>query len=212
MGDEQPAFRDRFAHFGSALSQRQRDGRPIFGLPNSFTGYRWLSEEGSDGCALAHGRSRPDPSPLITIGVQGGTHAAERGGYVDIYGTLATRLLLAERSQNDPAFQHGTRNQEVIERELASVPGPEVWEPITIELDGAPAEFRRCERSGDWIAFRDLGDGECLWVHIEQPDGVPVSIVTISDVLATGRQHVIPEGALPLVDVDQTGRLRTRRS
>lgn len=182
MGDEQLAFQDRFAHFGSGLIQRHRDGRAIFGLPNSVTGHRWLSEEGTDGFALAHGKSRPDPSPLITIGVQDGTNAAERGGYVDIYGTLATRLLLAERSRNDPAFQHGTRDQEVIERELAFLPGPDAWEPTTIELDEAPAEFLRCERAGDWIAFRDLGDGECLWVHVEQPDGVPVSIVTISDI------------------------------
>ena len=182
MGDEQPAFRDRFAQFGSSLIQRHRDGRQIFGLPNSFAGHRWLSEEGSDGFALAHGRSRPDPSPLITIGVQGGTRADERGSYVDIYDTLATRLLVAERSRNDPAFQHGTRDQETIERELASVPGPDTWKPNPIVVDGMPVEFLRCERAGDWIAFRDLGDGECLWVHVEQPDSAPVSIVTISDI------------------------------
>jgi hypothetical protein len=181
MGVEQPAFRDRFADFGNGLIRRHQDGRPIFGLPDSFIGRRWLSQEGTDGFGLAHGESRPDPGPLTTIGVLGGTEPDERGGYTDVYDTLATSLLLAERARTAAAFQHPTRDQEVIDRELASLPGPEAWEPITLEIDGASAEFLSCGRAGDWIAFRDLG-GECVWVHVEQPDGAPVSIVTISDI------------------------------
>jgi hypothetical protein len=182
MGGEQRAFRDRFANFGNAVAQRHEEGRAIFGLPSSFRGHRWLSREGTDSFALAHGEPRPDPGQLITIGVQGGTNPDERGRYVDIYGTLATQLLLAERSRNDSAFQYETRNQELIDAAFASLPGPEVWEPTTIDLDGGPAEFLRCERGGDWIAFRDIGDGECLWVHVEQPDNSPVSIITIDDI------------------------------
>jgi hypothetical protein len=37
------------------------------------------------------------------------------------------------------------------------------------------------EAGGDWIAFHDLGD-ECLYVHVEQPDGFRVSIVAVTDV------------------------------
>lgn len=39
----------------------------------------------------------------------------------------------------------------------------------TIELGRAPAESLRYERGGDWIAFRDLDDGECLWVMSNNP-------------------------------------------
>lgn len=100
---------------------------------------------------------------------------------VDVHDTLGTFLMLAERSRNDPAFQHATRDQAVIERELAVVPGQEVWRPFEIEVDGVPMPFQRQDRAGDWIAFHDSGD-ECLYVHVEQPDGSPVSIVTVIDV------------------------------
>jgi hypothetical protein len=181
MTDEQSGFHARLGDFGSHVTRRHQDGRPVFGLPGSFTGRRWLSQEGSDDFGLAHGEPRPDQAPLITVGVLGRTDVDENGGRVDVYGTLGTYLLLAERSRNDPAFQYESRDQDAIVRALGSVGGPEEWEPITIELDGAPAEFRRCERCGDWIAFRDLG-GECLWVHVEQPNGEPVSIVTLNDI------------------------------
>ena len=111
----------------------------------------------------------------------GGTEPDERGGYVDVYDTLATLLVLAERSRNDPAFQTATRDQAAIEREMKSLPGPDAWKPTILELNGTPSGFLRCERGGDWIAFRDLG-GECLWVHAEQPDGTPFAIVAISDI------------------------------
>lgn len=181
MTAERSGLHARFGDFGSSVTRRHLDGRPVFGLPDSFTGRRWLSQEGSNRFGLAHGEPRPDPAPLITVGVLGRTDGDENGGRVDVYDTLGTLLLVAERSRNDPAFQYETRDQDAIVRALASVGGPDEWGPITIELDGAPAEFRRCERCGDWIAFRDLG-GECLWVHAEQPDGRPISIVTLSDI------------------------------
>jgi hypothetical protein len=100
---------------------------------------------------------------------------------VDIHDTLGTILMLAERTRNDPEFHHATRDQAAIVRELAAVPGREPWRPFEIEIDGVPKPFQRQDRAGDWIAFHDLGD-ECLYVHVEQPDGAAVSIVTVSDV------------------------------
>jgi hypothetical protein len=188
MADEEPGPSDRFANFGSGLIRRHQEGRPIFGLPVSFTGQRWLSRDGSDDFGLAHGKSRPDPEPLITIGLLGGAKLEDRGGHIDVHDTLGTFLLLAERSRNDPAFQHGTRDQDAIERAMALVPGPEAWQPTLIEVDGVPAEFLRCGRDSDWIAFRDLG-GECLWIHAQQPDGTPISIVTINDITPYLHNH-----------------------
>jgi hypothetical protein len=98
-----------------------------------------------------------------------------------VYSTLGTQLLLSERSRDDPAFQHATRDQNEIKRVLANVPGPDAWTRTLLYVDGSPIEFLRQERDGDWLAFRDLG-GRCLWVHAEQPDGTPISIVTITDI------------------------------
>jgi hypothetical protein len=57
-------------------------------------------------------------------------------------------LILAERSGNDPAFQHETRDQATIDRELAAVPDPEAWNPTTIELDGISRPFHQLDRGG----------------------------------------------------------------
>ncbi len=167
--------------FGEHLTRRHREGRPLFGLPGTFTGRRWLAREGADDLGLAHGDPRPSPSPLITVGVLGGTDLDQRGLGIDVYGTLGNFLLLAERSRNDPSFQHATRDQEAIVTALDSVPGRDAWTPTTIEVDGVPLPFLRCERGGDWIAFHDLA-GECVWVHVEQPNGEAVSLVTLDDV------------------------------
>lgn len=180
MAGERPAFLNS-ARFGDQLMRRQQEGRPIYGLPSSFTGRRWLLREGVEDFGLAHGDPRPSPLPLITVGVLGGTDLDERGWGIDVYGTLGNFLLLAERSRNDPAFQYETRDREAIEKALASVPGPDEWVPTTIALDGAALTFMRCERGGDWIAFRDLG-GECVWVHAEQPDGANISLVSLDEV------------------------------
>jgi hypothetical protein len=90
-------------------------------------------------------------------------------------------LMLAERSRNDPAFQHRTRDPEVIDRELRSIPGPEAWKPTTIELDGRSEEFLRLDRNGDWIAFHDFGN-DCVWIHVQEPDDYPVTIVTLNEI------------------------------
>lgn len=160
------------------LEQRQKKGLPVFGLPNTFVGRRWLSEySGSGDFALAHGEPRPHSSPLITVGIL----TKPSVGAIDVYGTLGTRLVLKERSRNDPAFQFETRDQAVIEHEMRAVPGPDAWTSPVLELDGSAHEFRRAERAEDWIAFTEVGD-EWLWVHAEQPEGGSVSIVTIHDV------------------------------
>lgn len=160
------------------LEKRQKQGRPIFGLPSTFAGRRWLSEYSDSGdVALAHGEPRPHSSPLITIGIVSNPSI----GWIDVYGTLGTRLLLAERARNDPAFQFETRDQAVIEREMRAVPGPDAWTSTALELDGSPHEFQRAERAGDWVAFTEVDD-EWLWVHVEQPDGDPVSVVKIGDI------------------------------
>jgi hypothetical protein len=173
----------------SFIAQRQRDGLPIYGLPVSFTGQRWLSSYGTDSFELSHAESGPDTFPLIKVGLIGTTRVDNYGGYYDMYSTLSSDLLLSERSRNDPAFQYETRDQEVIDRMLSSVPGREVWESTTIEIDGRPEEFLRQDRGSDWIAFRELG-GECVWVHVEESDGTPVSIVTLSDITAYLRATV----------------------
>lgn len=90
-------------------------------------------------------------------------------------------LMIAERSRSDPAFQHQTRDAAVIERETRAVPGAEAWSPCEIEIDGVAKTFQRQDRGGDWIAFHDLGT-ESVYVHVEQPDGYPVAIVTLTDV------------------------------
>jgi hypothetical protein len=100
---------------------------------------------------------------------------------VDVHDTLATILMLAERSRTDPAFQHATRDQAAIEGELSNVPGPDAWRPSEIGVDGAPRPFARLDRGEDWIAFCDLG-GECLYVHAQQPDGSFFSLVTVTDI------------------------------
>jgi hypothetical protein len=172
-----------------ALSRRWRDGRPVYGLSPSFQGRRWVSSDSeADDFALAHGEPRPDPSPLVTVGVMA-TRLREHS-WVDVHNTLGTILMLAERSRNDPAFRPATRDQTAIDRELSAVPGPEGWHPATIELDGVATLFERQDRAGDWIAFREL-ENECLWVHVEQPNGSPVSIVSLADI------SVYLEGPLP---------------
>ena len=121
----------------AGIEARVRDGRPIFGLAPDVPGSRWISASGgADDLTLAHGEPRPDPSQLVRVGVLGhhsdGNPAFER----DVYRTLGQLLMLAERSRNDPAFQHETRDGAVIERETRAVPGPEAWSPCEIEIDG----------------------------------------------------------------------------
>lgn len=165
----------------SALKQRLHDRRPIFGLPAEVSGRRWVARDGGPGdLALAHGEARPHASPLITVGTL--RHRFDRQDVrVDVHDTLGTFLMLAERSRNDPAFQHATRDSAVIERKTEAVQGPDAWRPFEIDLDGVPTPFQRLDRGDDWIAFHDFGD-ECLYVHAEQPDGSPVSIVTLTDI------------------------------
>jgi hypothetical protein len=164
----------------TALEQRFRDRRPIFGLPAEVPGRRWVSRDGGpNDLALSHGEPRPDPSPLVTIGTM--RTRFDDSSWVDVQDTLGTILMLAERSRNDPDFRYATRDQAAIERELAAVRGPEAWRPFEIEIDGVPKTFQRQDRAGDWIAFHDLGD-ECLYVHVEQPDGAAISVVAVTDV------------------------------
>jgi hypothetical protein len=164
----------------NALIQRDRDHRPLFGLPPLFDGPRWVSRDGGpDDLALAHGKPRPDPSPLVRIGTM--PTRFDDSWRVDVHGTLGTILILAARSGESPAFRSATRDQAEIERELATVPGREAWRPFEIDVDGVRTPFQRQDRAGDWIAFHDLRD-ECLYVHVEQADGSPVSIVTITDI------------------------------
>jgi hypothetical protein len=163
------------------FTRRLRDGKPIFGLPPGFTGERWLSSDGSNQFGLSHAHHGPDTFPLIDVGMLDDTavDTSAGPGYVEIYGTLGTMLVLAERSRNDPAFQYATRDQIAIDRELRSVPGPEAWMPTTIELDGSPVQFLRLDRAGDWIAFHDFGN-DCVWIHAQQPEGKPIAIVTLA--------------------------------
>ena len=163
------------------LTQRWSAGRPIFGLPPAFGVRRWVSIDGPDDLALAHGEPRPDSSALITVGVT--RTRQDEHSWIDVHNTLGIHLMLAERSRNDPAFRHETRDQATIDRELAAVPGPAVWSPATIELDGISRPFQQLGRGGDWTAFRDLGN-ECVWVHAEQPDDAPISVVTLADITA----------------------------
>jgi hypothetical protein len=165
------------------FSRRQRDGKPIFGLPSCFTGQRWLSSDGTNQFGLSHAQLGLGTFPLTDVGMLDDT-AVETGvghGYIDVYGTLGTMLILAERSRSDPAFQYETRDQAVIDRELSSVPGPEDWKPTTIELDGRPERFLRLDGDGDWIAFHDFGN-DCVWIHAQQPDGEHVAIAALVDV------------------------------
>jgi hypothetical protein len=163
------------------LIDRQQAGRPMFGLPPSFPGLRWTSRDGgADDLGLAHGWPRPDPSPLIVVGVM----AARFGRLtVDIYDSLGTFLILAERARNDPGFQYETRDHAAIDRALSAIPGREAWHPTRIRLDGVRRSFELLVRNGDWIAVHDLGD-EWLWVHIEQSDSEvnATEIVTITDI------------------------------
>lgn len=64
------------------------------------------------------------------------------------------------------------------------MPSREAWRPFEIEVDGARQPFERLEQGGDWIAVGDLNDTECVYVHVEQPDGSPISIATITDITA----------------------------
>jgi hypothetical protein len=161
------------------LEQRFRDQRPIFGLPQHFPGRRWVSGDGGpDDVALAHGEPRPDSSPLIVVGMM---RTRFENSSVDVHDTLGTTLMLAERSRNDPAFQYATRNQALIEHEIARVPGPEAWQPTEIEVDGVSRPASRLDRGDDWIAFCELED-EIVYLHAQQPDGSPLSVVTITDI------------------------------
>jgi hypothetical protein len=155
---------------------------PVYGLPASFTGQRWVSSYGGGSFELAHAQNGPETYPLIKVGLML-TTINKYGGYYDVYATLSSDLLLSERSRNDPAFQYETRDQSVINRVLASVPGPEAWKPTTIEIDGRSERFLRQNRADDWIAFRELG-GETIWIHVEESDGAAVPLVTLDDVNA----------------------------
>lgn len=170
--------------------ERHRAGRSIFGLPRSFSGLRWTSRAGGvDDLALAHGNPRPDPEPLIVVGVM--LVRYDDGSRVDIHNTLGTILMLEERSRNDPAFQPGTRDQTVIERELQAVPGPEAWRDTEIEVDGRLLRFKRLDRGEDWIAVHDRGD-ERLYVHSQQGTSQPIAVETITEVDAylDGKQRI----------------------
>jgi hypothetical protein len=105
----------------------------------------------------------------------------DENSWVDVHDTLGTMLMLQERARIDPAFQHATRDQAVIERELLTVPSPDAWRPSEIDVDGVSRRFARLNRGDDWIAFRDLGD-ECLYVHAQQPNDSPLTVVTITDI------------------------------
>jgi hypothetical protein len=101
----------------------------------SFSGLRWTSRDGgAEDFAVAHGNPRPDPAPLIVVAVMLSRY--DEDSWVDIHDTLGTILTLSERSRNDPAFQHESRDQAVIERALNAVPGREAWRPFEIEVDG----------------------------------------------------------------------------
>ena len=163
----------------SALTERQQAGLPIFGLGPEFVGARWVSQGGADSVVLAHGNPRPDPGPLVEVGVIRKRYS--ENSYVDIHDWMGRTLIVAERSRNDPAFQFETRDQAAIDRALASVPGPDGWQPATLEIDGAPSRVQRLERDGDWVAIYDLGE-EWLHVHIQQPDLRPVAVTTITDI------------------------------
>jgi hypothetical protein len=162
----------------NGLEQRFRDRRPIFGLPQQFFGRRWVAGGGPDDLALAHGEPRPHSSPLTVVGM---LRTRFENSWVDVHDTLGTRLMLAERSRNDPAFQYETRDRAMIELELSRVPGPDAWRPCELDVDGVSRPSARLDRGNDWIAFCDLGD-ECLYVHAQQPSGSPLEVVTITDI------------------------------
>ncbi len=100
---------------------------------------------------------------------------------VDVHDWMGRALIVSERSRNDPAFQFESRDQAVIDRELASVPGPDAWQPATLGIDGVPCRVQRLEREGDWVAIYDLGE-EWLHVHVQEPDSRPVALTTITDI------------------------------
>jgi hypothetical protein len=128
---------------------------------------------------LAHGNPRPDPGPLMEVGVT--RKRSSENSWVDVYDWMGRTLIVAERSRNDPAFQFETRDQAIIDRELASVPGPDAWQPATLEIDGVRSRVQRLERNGDWVAIYDLGE-EWLHIHVQQPDSRPVAVTTITDI------------------------------
>ncbi len=164
----------------SGLIERQQLGRPIFGLPADLKARRWISADGGPGdVRLAHGEPRPHPEQLVTVGV---LSTRVRGGFIDPYDTFGAWLLIAESSRNDSAFQAETVDPSAIAAAVESVPGPEAWTQVSLEVDRSPSQFQRQERGGDWIAFSDIGDGECLWVLVEQPDGAPISIARVSEI------------------------------
>lgn len=166
----------------AGVEARLHDGRPIFGLAPDLPGRRWVSRAGGpDDLALAHCELRPHSPELVSIGVLGHRSDDRPDSSIDVYETLGVMLMIAERSRNDPAFQHQTRDAAVIERETRAVPGAEAWSPCEIEIDGVAKTFQRQDRGDDWIAFHDLGT-ECVYLHLEQPDGYPVAIVTLTDV------------------------------
>lgn len=100
------------------------------------------------------------------------------GGHHD---TLGAILTLSERSRNDPAFQHESRDQAVIERALNAVPGREAWRPFEIEVDRTRRGFERQDVGGDWIAVHNLGD-EYLYVHAQHAGSEVISVATIADI------------------------------
>jgi hypothetical protein len=163
----------------STLTERQQAGLAIFGLGAEFEGPRWISQGGAGHVVLAHGNPRPDPGPLVEVGVI--PKRRSENSWVDVHDWMGRTLIVAERSRNDPAFQFETRDQAIIDRELASVPGPAAWQPATLEINGAPCRVQRVERNGDWVAIYDLGE-EWLHVHVQQPDSRPVTVTTITDI------------------------------
>lgn len=163
-----------------ALERRLHDCRPVFGLSPSFSGRRWISRDGGpDDLALAHGEPRPDPSPLIVVGVMS-IRQAERS-VVDIHDSLGTMLVMEELTRSDPAFQQTTRDQGAIEHALRHIPGPDAWRPSAIEIDEVYRSCARLDGRDDWIAFTDLQD-EVLYVHVQNPDGSTFALTTITEI------------------------------
>ena len=99
-----------------------------------------------------------------------------------IRGRLPAQLAASTRpARTIDAIMHATRDQAAIERELLIVPGPKVWRPSEIDVDGVSRPSTRFDRGDDWIAFCDLND-ECLYGHAQQPNRSSLSVVTITDI------------------------------
>lgn len=125
------------------------------------SGLRWIARTGSGPfeLALAHGDPRVDPRGVVITGVLSRT---DTDG-IDIYDSLATRLMLAENEA--PAGREGTAELARWTQDLLThVPGPAAWRDTSIELDGTPAHFRQLKGQYGWAAFREL---DPMWLYVE---------------------------------------------